>query len=273
MTRPDTLLLDVGGTFIKCSDGRTVPVDSAGSKESIVSSLREAALGGPGGVPRRLALAVPGPFNYREGIFLMKHKFAAVYGSDIRSLLELPQDTGIRCLHDVVAVLLGVMQYNPGNVALITIGTGLGFACSAGGKILLDSLGSPARSLYNKPYKDGILEDVISRRGVTNAYERLTGVAGVSPLDVSLKARAGEPEAIKVYSDLGSILGEEIAPILDELGIKALLFGGQISKSFNLFEAPLRERLSSVSGLRTIAMSPEGAVFRGLEASFSNNVF
>lgn len=273
MTRPDTLLLDVGGTFIKCSDGRSVPVDSAGSRESIVASLREAALGGPGGAPSRLALAVPGPFDYRKGIFLMKHKFAAVYGSDLRSLLGLPQETEIRYLHDVVAVLLGVMQDNPGNVALITIGTGLGFACSLGGKILLDQLGSPARSLYNKPCRGGILEDLVSKRGINNAYERLTGVAGVNPLNVSLKARAGDPDAVKVYSDLGSILGEEIAPILNELEIEALLLGGQISKSFDLFETTLRERLSGVASLRTIARTPEGAVFKGLEESFRNNVF
>ena len=260
-----TILLDVGGTFIKCSDGREIPVDSAGGRDSIVTSLREAV-----GDADRVAVAMPGPFDYGRGIFLMKHKFAAVYGSDFRSLLGLPANMEIRYLHDVVAVLLGVMQEYSGNVALVTIGTGLGFACAADGKVLVDELGSPARSLYNKPYGNGILEDAVSRRGITNAYERLAGKAGVSPLDVSLKARAGDPAAVKVYADMGTILGSELAPILSELGIEALLFGGQISKSFDLFGPQLSERLDVVESLRTIAPAPEGAVFRGLEASLSN---
>lgn len=268
MTLPDTLLLDIGGTFIKCSDGRSVPIDSAGGRESIVASLREAALGGPCGTPRRLGLAVPGPFNYRQGVFLMKHKFASVYGCGVRSLLGLSEETELRYLHDVVAVLLGVMQENPGNVALVTIGTGLGFASSSGGRILLDELGSPAVSLYNKPYGDGILEDMVSRRGISRAYERLTGAADVSPLDVSLRARDGERAAIRVYAELGAILGAELAPVLTELGTDALLLGGQISKSFDLFKTQLRESLSGVTGLNTIARAPEGSVFKGLEASF-----
>lgn len=273
MTLPDTLLLDIGGTFIKCSDGRSVPIDSAGGRDSIAESLREAVFGGQTDAPSRLGLALPGPFDYRKGIFLMRHKFASVYGCDIRSLLNLPEDTEIHCLHDVVAVLLGVMPDHTGNVALVTIGTGLGFACSADGKVLLDKLGSPALSLYDKPCREGILEDLVSKRGITNAYERLTGIAGVSPLGVSLKAHSGEPEACAVYEEIGSILGSELAPILSELGIGALLFGGQISKSFDLFEARLREGLAGVSGLHTVARAPEGAVFKGLEESFSNNVF
>ena len=43
MTR-DKLLLDVGGTFIKCSDGRSIPVDSNGSREDIVSAFRKAGM-------------------------------------------------------------------------------------------------------------------------------------------------------------------------------------------------------------------------------------
>ena len=45
----DKLLLDVGGTFIKCSDGRSVPVDSQGPASGITASLR-AAVGNTGAV-------------------------------------------------------------------------------------------------------------------------------------------------------------------------------------------------------------------------------
>ena len=53
-----TILLDIGGTFIKCSDGREIPIDSAGSREEIVSSLRQSVEGYDSA-----SVAIPGPFR------------------------------------------------------------------------------------------------------------------------------------------------------------------------------------------------------------------
>ena len=126
-----TILLDVGGTFIKCSDGREIPIDSAGSREAISAALREAV-----GDATHVAIAIPGPFDYGNGVFLMKHKFAAVYGERFADLVKPALDhsgrsEGItfRFIHDVNATLLGEMasEGKEGRLALITVGTGLGF--------------------------------------------------------------------------------------------------------------------------------------------------
>ncbi|MBQ2544265.1 MAG: ROK family protein, partial [Bacteroidales bacterium] len=68
------ILLDVGGTFIKCSDGRQVPVPSGGTAGSIADALKEAIFVSEG--PVEVGVAIPGPFDFRKGIFLMKHNFA-----------------------------------------------------------------------------------------------------------------------------------------------------------------------------------------------------
>lgn len=96
------ILLDVGGTFIKCSDGRQIPIDSSGSRDSIVESLREAV-----GEADKVAVAIPGPFDYDRGIFLMKHKFAAVYGESFAGIIGGNRE--FRFIHDVNAMLLGEM--------------------------------------------------------------------------------------------------------------------------------------------------------------------
>ena len=99
MTRIDgcRLLLDVGGTFIKevlaYADGNfvpgsedSVPINSDGTESQIRSSLNLALIharnfaSGEGMQIARVAVAIPGPFNFDEGIFLMKHKFASVFG-------------------------------------------------------------------------------------------------------------------------------------------------------------------------------------------------
>ena len=125
---PDNkLLLDVGGTFIKCSDGRSIPIDSAGSREDIVSSLRLAV--GDASRFERICVAIPGPFDYENGVFKMKHKFAAVFDENFADIVAAPSDK-FRYIHDVNCMLLGEMSYGEGrgcrNVAMIALGTGLG---------------------------------------------------------------------------------------------------------------------------------------------------
>ena len=169
----DILLLDVGGTFIKCSDGREIPINSDGSREEISRSFAE-AVGAFIDNPARtdnvgIAVAIPGPFDYERGIFLMKHKFAAVYGDNFRDVAGIPSGIELRFTHDVNCMLSGEMRYGNGReysrVALVTLGTGLGFAMSIDGHILKNETGSPLVSIFGIPYRDGILEDYASKRG------------------------------------------------------------------------------------------------------------
>ncbi len=269
-----TILLDVGGTFIKCSDGREIPIDSAGTRESIVSSLR-AAVGNASSV----AVAIPGPFDYENGIFLMKHKFAAVYGERFAEIAgcagnDVPcharlDRASYRFIHDVNCMLLGALQDQElkkyRRIALVTLGTGLGFTFAVDGVIQSNEMGSPAVPLYNRPYKGGIAEDYASKRGAMRAWSEVTGKpwpAGQSVKDI-VKTRAGEA----AFALMGGRLGEAAAPLLREFGIECLLLGGQIVKSFHLMESTLRESLLTVSSLRCIAPLPnlDDATFKGLE--------
>lgn len=258
-----TILLDVGGTFIKCSDGREIPIDSAGSREAIAASLREAV-----GDAQAAAVAIPGPFDYAFGTFLMKHKFAAVYGERFSELIGF--NGSVRFIHDVNCMLLGALQ-NPAyssycRVALATIGTGLGFAVSVNGQLQCNAVGSPAVPLYNRSYRDGIAEDYVSKRGVMRTWCELTGKPW--PDGQTVKDVALSPEGKEVFARTGAYLAEAAAPLLEELGIECLLLGGQIAKSFGLMEASLKKGLSGVPALRLVSALPnlDTATFDGLKA-------
>lgn len=261
-------LLDVGGTFIKRADGRQVPIRSDGSREEIASALKE-AIGRPEGL-KGVGIAIPGPFDYAGGIFRMKHKFSAVYGISFRELTQLPEDITLRFHHDVNAVLRGAIRMlglERGNTALVTLGTGLGFAYSVDGQVQYNESGSPARSLWNIPLEDGgILEDRISARGIRTAYAGLTGDDTQSAYAIAQLAYGGDEAALEVFSDLGSRLGEALEDLLPELRIDTLLVGGQIAKSLSLMRRPLQNRLE---GIR-IQSVPDGAVFEGLSTLFVN---
>lgn len=261
-------LLDVGGTFIKCADGRQVPIPSDGSREAIAAALA-AAIGPTEGL-KGVGIAIPGPFDYARGVFLMKHKFPAVYGCSFRELAQLPENVELKCHHDVNAMLRGAVRMlglEKGNTALVTLGTGLGFAYAVDGQVRYNDMGSPARSLWNIPLEgSGILEDRISARGIRAAYVRLTGNDKLSVLAISQCAYAGEEPALEVFSDLGDQLGEALEGLSDELEIDTLLMGGQIAKSLSLMLRPLQNRLD---GIRILPV-PEGAVFEGLSSLFDN---
>lgn len=272
MTHDKKLLLDVGGTFIKCSDGRTVQVNSNGTREEIAGAFREAV-----GEAKDVAVAIPGPFDYARGIFLMKHKYAAVYGENFASLVSpdsstaaagLPRKPRFRYMHDVVAMLLGALSLPESagfsRVALITIGTGLGFAVSIDGRPQLSASGAPAYSLFNRPYRNQSAEDYVSKRGIMRMWSERTGRPW--PSGQTVKDMAGTPDGKAVFARLGTMLGEIAAPLLAELRIECVWLGGQIAKSFGLMEQTLRKGLASVASVQHVDALPnlDTATFDGL---------
>ena len=60
-----TILLDVGGSYIKRQSGEPLPIPSDGSRDAIAAALRASIAPGV----ERVGVAIPGPFDYRTGCF------------------------------------------------------------------------------------------------------------------------------------------------------------------------------------------------------------
>ena len=284
------VLLDVGGTFVKSSLGiagkgavegtfMSTPISSSGTAEEITEAFRHAVscqierAAEEGFSVEAVCAALPGPFDYKEGIFLMKHKFAAVYGASFREILGdiITPDTRLAFVHDVNGALLGALTVDPslreGNVAMVTLGTGLGFTYAVEGVVQKSETGSPAAGLWNAPYMGGILEEYVSRRGILRHYAELGGVLaeGEDVKDISLRARNGEEAALKAFSLAGSHLAAGASQLISDLGIRKIIFGGQISRSFDLMEKSLCTGLPE--GIEVNASSDiEGLVLVGAAA-------
>ncbi len=302
MTDKGLILLDVGGTFIKggLSDSAgkladdilwQTPIRSEGSREEILDALALSIRRGIGHLKALgmeaagLAATFPGPFDYRKGIPLMEHKFRSIYGLNLKSWINsldgIPEGFQISFIHDVIAQLSGEMAAGAAegfrNVCIITLGTGLGFACSRNGEIQLSPTASPVRSLYNLPYKDGILEDYVSKRGFLRTYRELrpedTKYSDIelTVKNIGLRADAGEPEAIRTFSCVAAILADAVKPLLEENGTECLLLGGQISRSFRHMEKALKGSLSDVRTLKRISVAAhiDKAALYGSFAAFA----
>lgn len=268
-----TILLDVGGSYIKRPDGTAIPIPSEGSREAIAAALCAAVGRHPQacpGNPRRIGIAIPGPFDFKEGIFLMKHKFEAVYGERFAELAGIPERVSVKYIHDVIAVLEGsvrIMNLYSGNTALVSLGTGLGFALAIKGQVRYGPTGSPADVVWNRPWKDGILEDYASAKAVRNAWVAAGGSPKDSAATVALRAYEGNQAAVDAYAMIGETLGEALQGLLEEHNVDTLLFSGQVSKSLILMEDNLRKYLKGIK----ITLAPAGAVFEGISGLFENN--
>ena len=276
MTMDKTLLLDVGGTFIKTSDGREIPVDSNADIASIAGSFSSAVgdfcrkASEDKGTGYGIGVAIPGPFDYSAGIFRMTHKYASVNGMSFRLLAGIPDCVALRFAHDVNCMLAGEVARGNGKgfkrVALVTLGTGLGFSMYTDGEILKKESGSPLVSIFSLPYKDGILEDYASKRGIVNFYASKRGET-LSVKEIAERGKSGDAVALEAFTTAGGIIAEVIAPILKDYGIECLLFGGQISRSFGLMEEAVKNGLSKVPSIASVNVVSDfvNATFNGLE--------
>jgi len=276
------IALDVGGTFLTSAivkpDGsilegtfRKRRIDSQGSSEQILETfirslgphLRNAKEMGlrVGGI----GIGIPGPFDYRKGVSLVRHKFGAIYGLNLKDelikRLELPQNLTIRFENDAWTFLRGEVWLGAAKgcrrAVGITLGTGLGSAFMVGNRVVLQGAGVPPNgSIYDLPYEGGIVEDKISRRGIIAQYKELAGRRYREGMDVKDIAIRGinhkDKFSIQVFNEVGHRLGQVLKQILSEFRAECLVLGGQISKSFVLFSNPLRGELRSISTLRRI---------------------
>ena len=196
-------------------------------------------------------LAFPAPFEYGAGVSRMRHKLKNLYGLSLRQALAqrlhwAPER--ICFLNDADAALLG--EVGEGKAAAkvvgIMLGTGIGFAFVQNGSVNSTAQGLPPdNEVWNLPYKDGIVEDLLSSRALEADYKRRTGkVRSVAAID---QASATDEAARDVFVTFGSHLGNVIREILAPLGADVVVFGGGISRSSHLFLPAARQQLNGSS--------------------------
>jgi glucokinase len=261
---------DIGGSHISCAavnltSGKVMKetfseraVNNQAHATEIISvwasCLEEVLEKIPAGEVKGIGFAMPGPFDYVNGICLIKGvaKYENLYGFNIGdaivSSLEVPDGFEARFMNDASSFAVGeAWAGKAGNVKKsmsITLGTGFGSAFIDNKIPVVDGPDVPKLGcVYHLPFNGNIADESFSTRWFTGSYKRMTGkdVTGVKELAAMAVKDEVAQELFKTYGDN---MGIFLSPWLKKFNAEMLVIGGNISYAYNLFGNVFETRLA-----------------------------
>lgn len=230
-----------------------------------------------------VGFAMPGPFDYVNGIALFKGvpKYGNLYGFNVgdamRSSLELPEEFRFRFINDASSFAIG--EAWAGKAAgsrrsmAITLGTGFGSAFIEDKIPVVEGPQVPEFGcVWHLPFGNSIADDHFSTRWFINEYKTVSGreVSGVKEL---AEIAATDPGAAELFLRFGRNLGHFLSPWLKGFGAEVLVIGGNISNAGNLFLGELQQSFNDDNCIIRVGLSElkEDAALLGSAFLFDDN--
>ncbi len=241
--------VDIGGTSIKagCVVNKEIvstsskPTDPQREASEILDTLFnviEEVL-----IPGTLAIGVgvPGLLDTSKGEILNISNIPVWKNFPLRKKIEEHFNIPVFVNNDANCFALGEKHFGKGqkysDMLAIALGTGVGGGVIVNNKIHSGLYGG-AGEVGCWPYKEDIYETYCGSK----FFIEKNNITGKELYD---NAMAGDQDAIRIFEEYGQHLGKLIKNILFILAPEAIIFGGSISKSFNLFEAGIQKELQS----------------------------
>lgn len=195
----------------------------------------------------KVGLAMPGPFDYDNGISLITGtgKYEALYQLNVKELLAkaLSIDAeAIRMKNDAACFLAGetfsgsAKNYN--RVIGITLGTGLGSAIFDGNDVT-------DANLWCIPYGDSIAEDYISTRWFLKRYHQLTGLNILNVKEMT--ALYDESDTVRqIFDEFVQHLAAFLEHFQGQAKADAIVIGGNIARAASRFLPGLNRALKKL---------------------------
>lgn len=252
--------IDIGGSHLTAAlvneatrkfvpDSYTrIRVNSKGTAEEILESWTTAVQDIYKKHPvknKRIGIAMPGPFDYENGISLIKglDKYEALYKLNVKELLsqklEIPV-ASILMMNDAACFLRGEVYYGAvkgyTDVIGITLGTGTGSAFHHHGVTEDANLGP-------SPFMDSIADEYFSTRWFVKQYIEKTGFA-VKDVKAMAELYTSEDHVRDIFSEFVKNLVVFLEGFVKKEKPQAIVMGGNIAQCSDLFLKDLVAALS-----------------------------
>jgi len=272
MNKDIAIGVDIGGSHITCvavnlATGKLMretlsvkEVDCNDQAFKIISawgsSIQETIDKLNGEFPKGIGIAMPGPFDYVNGIALFKgtQKFENLYsfniGDALKSYLNYSEEIDIRFINDASAFAVGEVwagkTAGSARSMAITLGTGFGSAFINNKTPVVDGPEVPDLGcVYHLPFRGFTADDYFSTRWFINNYAYRTGKKLPGVKELASLAKTDEV-ANSLFVEFGNNLGEFLSPWLISFRAEVLVIGGNISNGWDLFKdsfySSLKER-------------------------------
>ena len=259
---PKIIAADIGGSHISSTilNRNNWQIDSAkiietktnsfGQKEQIikgwVNNLQQNARKEKIVNNHQIAIALPGPFDYKNGVFQAhpEGKMGSLVGENFRDLLVpyFGETLKISFENDAACFGLGTACFGAGwnqqRLIGITLGTGIGSSFIANQQIIKAGPSIPVGGeLYRESYKGSIADDYFSTRWFVRAAAEDLGLK-VSGVRV-LTEQAPKAYLQDLFTRFANNLYQFLLPYASRFGATAIVIGGNITKAWRFFGVEL----------------------------------
>jgi len=190
--------------------------------------------------PKKIGIAMPGPFDYEKGISLIRNqnKFDSLYGLNIKKLLaERLQINEIDILfkNDAACFLQGEAFGGAAKgckIAIgLTLGTGLGSARFSNGN-------AEDADLWHSPFLEGIAEDYLSTRWFVKRFYEISGKTILNVKELR-ELKSQDNSVNKIFKEFGINLAFFLSGLIDIEKPEVIVLGGNIANAYPLFYSEL----------------------------------
>ncbi|NYE05859.1 glucokinase [Bacillus niacini] len=211
-----------------------------------------------------IGFAFPGPFDYQKGVsFISKvNKFESLYGVDLRNELTmrlrqqkvffLHAAQPFRIVFENNANMFALGEWVTGKakdyhrVMFLTLGNGTGSAFMENGEIIKNREDVPPNGwVYCHPFRESIVDDYLSTRGILRIAQQLNVNPNIGLKEIADAARSGHKDEKEVFHRFGELLGEMLLIFIKPFQPDAVVIGGQIAKSYDLFMGQVHRALDN----------------------------
>jgi len=249
MTKEATIGVDLGGTKVsigKVEENRIVKhtssdISAEESEKQILNEIIQAVeeIFDPG--VAGIGVGVPSVVDVEKGIVYEVQNIASWKKVPLKEILESHFHKPVYVNNDANCFAVGEKHFGKGrkfsNFVGVTIGTGLG-----AGIIINDRLycgpNCGAGEFGSIPYKESILE-------YYSGGQFFMGEYGIKGDQVYARAKQGDKNALEIFEQFGTHVGEAMMIIMFAVDPEAIILGGAVTQAFSFFEKSMRERMKT----------------------------
>ena len=249
--------VDIGGTSLraalveteKIGPIRSSPVRRSAGQEEVLSDLFGVIDPLVGGDVRGLGVGVPSVIDLETGVVTDVQNIPSWKKVELRARLEARYGLPVLLNNDANCFAVGEKHFGKvrpfANAVGLIVGTGLGAGVIVNGR-LYNGAHCGAGEIGMLPYLDRNFEFYASGQYFRNVH-------GASGEDLSAAAEEGDEEALRVFSEFGTHLGEAVKAVSYALDPEIVVLGGSVSRSFPYFRESMWRRVRTMAYAAVVA--------------------